>query len=328
MITGVVFALSAGLMWGVVFVAPLLIPDYPAALQSTGRYLAFGMIVLPLAWFDRAQLRQLTRRDWQEALRLACVGNLLYYLFLASAIQRTGTPVTSMLIGTLPVVMAVSANLLYGHHDGRMPWRRLIPPLVLITLGLILVNLSELHGDAANIAPARYLAGLALALLALACWTWYPLRNARWLRQHPQTPPSTWATAQGLATLPMAFVGFIAVNGYLSLHAPDFPLPFGPLPWRFLALMVIIGLFSSWLGTLCWNAASQRLPTVLVGPLLVFETLAALAYTFLLRQSWPPLMTSAGIVCLITGVVSAMRIKLEPVIRVSEAQRPAASPRE
>ena len=50
--TGTLYALAAGLLWGLVFVAPLLLPDYPAALQSVGRYLAFGLIALPLAWMD------------------------------------------------------------------------------------------------------------------------------------------------------------------------------------------------------------------------------------------------------------------------------------
>ncbi|WKV51645.1 DMT family transporter [Dickeya fangzhongdai] len=314
MLSGIFFALSAGLMWGLVFVAPLLVPDYPAMQLSTGRYLAFGLIVLPLAWIDRKRLQQLTRRDWLEAFKLATVGNLLYYLFLTAAIQRIGVPITSMLIGTLPVVMAVSANLLYGRHDGRMPWRRLIPALLLIALGLLLVNLAELNGEAADVPTGRYLVGMVLALLALVCWTWYPLHNARWLRQNPERQPATWATAQGLATLPIALAGFILVNSYLTVTTPDFTLPFGPQPWRFLTLIAVIGLFSSWLGTLCWNAASQRLPTVLVGPLLVFETLSALTYTFMLRQSWPPLMTAVGILCLIVGVIYAMRIKLEPVV--------------
>ena len=33
---GVLFALAAGLMWGLVFIAPLLLPDYPAALLAAG----------------------------------------------------------------------------------------------------------------------------------------------------------------------------------------------------------------------------------------------------------------------------------------------------
>lgn len=108
MFIGVVFALAAGLMWGLIFVGPLLVPDYPAALQSTGRYLAFGLITLPLAWFDRRRLRKLRRQDWLEALKLTAIGNLLYYLCLASAIQRTGAPVSTMIIGTLPVVIAIA----------------------------------------------------------------------------------------------------------------------------------------------------------------------------------------------------------------------------
>ena len=104
-------------MWGLVFVGPLLLPEYPATLQSFGRYLAFGLIALPLAWFDRNTLRQLTRADWREALRLALVGNVVYYLFLASAIQRAGGPLPTMIIGTLPVVIAITANL-RGHRAG------------------------------------------------------------------------------------------------------------------------------------------------------------------------------------------------------------------
>ena len=74
---GTLFALAAGLVWGLVFVAPLLLPAYPAVLLSCARYLAFGLIALPLAWFDRARLAELTRADWREAFKLSAIGNLL-----------------------------------------------------------------------------------------------------------------------------------------------------------------------------------------------------------------------------------------------------------
>lgn len=311
MLAGVLFALCAGLMWGLIFIGPLLIPDYPGALQSVGRYVAFGLIALPLAWQDRHRLRQLSRGDWTEALKLALTGNLLYYTFLASAIQRTGAPVSSMIIGTLPVVISVSANLLYGHHEGRLPWRKLAPVLLLVALGLGCVNVAEWQGSFQHNDLLRYFSGIGMAVMAMICWTWYPLRNARWLRQHPHHKATTWATAQGMATLPLSLVGYLLVSLQLHLTRPDFPLPFGPTPVIFIALMITIGLLCSWLGALCWNEASQRLPTVLVGPLIVFETLAALSYTFILRQSWPPLMTSCGIIALIVGVVLATRIKPE-----------------
>jgi len=140
MLGGIFFSLAAGLMWGLVFVGPLMLPDYPAALHTFGRYLAFGVIALPLAFLDRSELRHLTRSDWLAALKLAAIGNVLYYLFLASAIQRAGGALPTMIIGTLPVVIAVSANLLNHQRDGRFPWRHLAPPLVLILLGIACVN--------------------------------------------------------------------------------------------------------------------------------------------------------------------------------------------
>ena len=126
---GILYALGAGLLWGLVFVGPLIVPDYPAALQSAGRYVAFGLVALPLAWHDRARLRGLHASDWIEATRLTLVGNLLYYFCLASAIQRTGAPVSTMIIGTLPVVIAISSNLRDHRRDGRLPWLRLLPSL-------------------------------------------------------------------------------------------------------------------------------------------------------------------------------------------------------
>jgi len=313
---GVSFALAAGLMWGLVFIAPLLLPEYPAALLSFGRYLAFGLIALPLAWLDRQRLAQLTRADWIEAGKLAAIGNILYYLFLASAIQRAGGPLPTVIIGTLPVVIAISSNLRDHRRDGKLPWLRLLPSLALIGAGIALVNqveIAHLRSDAqADI--GRYLSGAALAVGAVACWTWYPLRNADWLRAHADRPPGTWATAQGVATLPLALVGYLGWWAWSALAGDGFPMPFGPRPAPFIALMFAVGLFASWLGTLCWNEASQRLPTTLVGQLIVFETLSALAYAFALRGRMPEPATLAGIALLVAGVLWALRVRPEPPV--------------
>ena len=314
--TGIFFALAAGLMWGLVFVTPLLLPEYPAALLSFGRYLAFGLIALPLAWLDRARLAQLTRADWFEALKLAAVGNIVYYLFLASSIQHAGAPLPTMIIGTLPVVIAVSSNLRDHRRDGRLPWRRLLPSLALIAAGIALVNqveMDHLRADA-HADLRRHVLGALLAVGAVVCWTWYPLRNADWLRAHADRPPGTWATAQGLATLPLALLGYLGWWGWSASAGEPFPMPLGPRPWVFVALMCAVGLFASWLGTLCWNEASQRLPTTLVGQLIVFETLSALAYAYLLRGRMPEPATLAGIALLVAGVLWALRVRPQPAV--------------
>ncbi len=298
-------------MWGLVFVAPLMLPDYPAALLSVSRYLAFGLIALPLAWFGRARLAQLTRGDWIEALKLSLVGNLIYYLCLAAAIQRAGGPLPTMIIGTLPVVIAITSNLRDHARDGRLPWAQLVPSLLLIAAGIACVNQVELQRLRAdeNADLGRYAVGALLAVAAVACWTWYPIRNADWMRAHPDRSATAWATAQGIATLPLSALGFAAFWAWSAASGADFVMPFGPTPLLFVGLMFSIGLFASWLGTLCWNAASQRLPTAVAGQLIVFETLAALAYAFLLRREVPGLFTLLGVVLLVAGVLLALRVK-------------------
>jgi drug/metabolite transporter (DMT)-like permease len=311
-VSGTLFALAAGLMWGLVFVAPLMLPDYPAALLSVSRYLAFGLIALPLAWWDRARLTQLTRSDWIEALKLSLVGNLIYYLCLAGAIQRAGGPLPTMIIGTLPVVIAICSNLRDHARDGRLPWAQLVPSLLLIAAGIACVNQVELQrqraGESADL--GRYATGALLAVGAVICWTWYPLRNADWMRAHPDRSATAWATAQGLATLPLSALGFAAFWAWSAASDNSgFVMPFGPTPLLFIGLMFAIGLFASWLGTLCWNAASQRLPTTVAGQLIVFETLAALAYAFMLRQEVPGAATLVGVALLVAGVLLALRVK-------------------
>lgn len=331
--SGTAFALAAGLMWGLVFVAPLMLPHYPPAMLAVGRYLAFGLLCLPLALMDRTALRALRAADWWEAAKLSLVGNFIYYLALATAIQRAGNPLVSMIIGTLPVVIAVTANRRNAARDGLLPWGKLLPSLLLMAAGLLCVNHTEwLALPRAGV--ERYASGALIALVALGCWTWYPIRNADWLRRHhgpegrraapsPENPlvgqeplssgdvgghvhPRAWATAQGLVTLPMALAGY----ALMPLLVPaSFELPFGPAPLAFAGLMLAIGLFASWGGTLCWNEASQRLPTNLVGQLIVFETLAALGYGYWQRGQWPAPLALAGIALLVAGVVWALRVR-------------------
>ncbi|HRP28489.1 MAG TPA: DMT family transporter [Burkholderiaceae bacterium] len=314
MLAGTLFALAAGLAWGFVFVAPLLLPEYPAVLLSFGRYLAFGLVALPLGFIDRRRLRALTRADWLAALELALIGNIVYYLLLAAAIQRAGGPLPTMIIGTLPVVIALVSNRRDARRDGRLPWARLAPSLLAIGLGIGLVN----HAELAALEPGADLAGYALGALlavgAVACWTWYPIRNADWLRAHADRSPTTWATAQGLATLPLALAGYLGFLLWSSIAGTGgFALPLGPRPWAFVGVMAVMAFFASWLGTLCWNQASQRLPTTLVGQLIVFETLFALVYAFILRGQAPGGMTLAGIALLVAGVTWALRARPEPL---------------
>ncbi|MFC5472889.1 DMT family transporter [Paraherbaspirillum soli] len=311
MLTGLLCALGAGLMWGLVFIAPLMLADYPGIMLSFGRYAAFGLIALVPALLDRQRIATLSKADWRAALKLSLVGNLLYYAALATAIQLADAPLPTMLIGTLPVVISVCSNWSAGHGAESVAWRLLAPSLLIILVGILCVNGAELAQLKLAAGHTRslsdYALGCVIALGGVAAWTWYPIVNARYLKANPHISPSTWATAQGLATLPLALTGLLGYGIYLKLSGGAYAFPFGPRPLQFIGLMLLIGLSASWLGTLLWNKASQHLPTALLAQLIVFETLSALLYAFIFRGTLPGMQVLAGIVLLCLGVVFGVR---------------------
>jgi drug/metabolite transporter (DMT)-like permease len=307
MFIGILCALGAGLLWGLVFVTPLLLADYPGVVLSFGRYIGFGLIALIPAFLDRRRIAGLSKTDWRAALKLSLVGNILYYGALATAIQLAGAPLPAMLIGTLPVIISICSNWSPAHPSETIAWKRLAPSLAIILAGLLLVNASELAQLDDRHSTSDYALGCVIALVALAAWTWYPIMNARHLKQHPGLRSSTWATVQGLATLPLALVGFAGYGIYAALAPGSYDFPLGPRPWLFVGLMLVLGMCASWLGTLLWNKASQRLPTSLAGQLIVFETLAALLYAFLWRGMAPAAPAIIGVVLLCVGVMLGMR---------------------
>ena len=81
---GVLCGLLAGAFWGMVFIAPKLLPVFSPWELAIGRYLAYGLVacVAALPLMGRIA-RKLTRADCVALLRQAFTGNLLYYVLLA-----------------------------------------------------------------------------------------------------------------------------------------------------------------------------------------------------------------------------------------------------
>lgn len=321
MLLGVVFALIAGLLWGLVFIVPLLLPLHSPALLSVGRYMTFGLVCVVLSMPQWRALRSLTLRDWGWAFVLSVVGNFVYYFFLAYSIQTLGNPLPSLIIGALPLVIALCANLGLAQSEAapQVAWSSLALPAALLLLGLACVNGQELSLLTA-LSTSQYALGLVAAFFAVAAWTWYPLYNDRHLKQAPHIKATTWATALGLATLLPSMVLFAAMLAFqsttqsLALAAlPNHDLmanlaanatDLSPLFWT---LMLVLGFASSWLGTVCWNASCQRLPAAVSGQLIVFETLAALGMGYAYRGQWPGVISLLGIALLMAGVLIGVR---------------------
>ncbi len=318
--SGVWFGALAGACWGLVFLAPALLPSFSPLLLTSGRFVAYGLLALLLAL---PMLPRLWGKwQWQELpalLRLSLTSNILYFLLLAAAVQRIGIAATSLIIGLLPLTIT-----LLGRGEGNAPpLKRLLWPLVAVLAGVACINLDAVWGTgSATGGTWEPLLGLLLALAALASWSWYAKDNAKCLQRTPYDS-NEWSLLVGICSGVLA--GLIWA-GLIWLWPASVQPEAAEGDWQlFWGLNLMLALVSSWLGYLAWNACTRRMPLTLTGQMVVFETLFALLYGFIYLQRLPNLLEMLAIVLLLGGVMAAVRFHLVPEEGIVES--PANLPR-
>lgn len=295
MFVGFLYGLAATMIWGSVYVIPLLLPECSPLLVALSRYTVFGLFSLFVVWHYRTEVARLTRRDWTLAVALGIVGNLFYYWLLAEAVHNVGATLTGIFTALIPLTAAVTANLL--DRESRVPWKALALPLLFIAFGMLLLNARAfLHPEELSAISGNLAWGIVAASLSVVVWTWYPLANASWLKKHPRASTSLWTALQGFTLLPIAGSGLIL---YGSIE---------PLPWntitstRFAVAIPFLAIACSWGGTVLWNRMSCRLSPQLIGQMLVFETIFAVLYDSILSQRLPALVSFIGMLFVLTGI--------------------------
>ena len=246
------------------------------------------------------------REHWRTALAFALAGNAAYYLLLVIGIRAAGAPLTDMVIGAIPVVLAVTGNVL-APAGATVPWRRLTLPLTLVTAGLALVSALEIAGVHAYVAtsPAEKALGLLAACAAVAIWTWYALANARFLARERAVSPAGWSTAVGVATGAVAVAGLpaAALTGQLAT-----PSAAHAGPAKLVAGVVFLGIVVTWVGTWLWNMASSRLSPAVAGLLVNLETVSGFGYVYAARLHWPAAGQLAGLALVLAGVTLTLAL--------------------
>ncbi|MDE2204716.1 MAG: DMT family transporter [Burkholderiaceae bacterium] len=304
---GIVCALLAGAMWGMVFIAPRALPAFSPWELTLGRYLAYGAIAVVVAAPALPRIaRKITRADCMALARQSCAGNLVYYVLLAFAVQLAGVAPASLIIGILPITVTVQ-----GRRDhGAVPLSRLIWPLLVVAAGIACINVDLFgHGAAASVRPIwQRVTGVACAAGALCSWTWYAVDNARYLQRNAHFSSNEWSALYGISTgVLSAVLTAIALLATGTQWAAG-----GGRVWGvFWAVNAAVALGASLIGNNLWNMASRRLPLTLSGQMIVFETLFALTYGFMYDKRWPRPLEGAAILLLIAGVGWSVRLHAE-----------------
>ncbi|AJC22189.1 multidrug DMT transporter permease [Pandoraea pulmonicola] len=299
---GISYGLAAGALWGLVFLAPRLLPGFSPLELSAARYVLYGVVSAALLAPLWARLRHsVTTNDWRALFRLSLVGNLVYYLFVAGSVQMAGIAPASLIVGVLPVTVT-----LVGSRDhGALSLSRLAGPLLLVAAGIVCINVDVFAHTTQSGGDWRLtLAGVACAVGALASWTWYAVANARYLARFGHFTSQEWSLLTGVATGALALA--------LAIAAAFVPHPIttdAPRDWQmFLLVNIAVAVGASTIGNAFWNAASRRLPLTLSGQLIVFETLFALLYGFVYEHRLPRLLEVAAMVLLLAGVSASVRL--------------------
>ncbi|TWB60443.1 DMT family transporter [Nitrospirillum viridazoti] len=318
-LAGIGCGVMAGAFWGVVFLGPRVLQAFSPLQLAASRYLLYGLVsgalILP-RW--RVLKAQVGRGEWLALLRVSLLGNIVYYIFLASAVHLAGVAATSLVIGLLP--MAVT--LVGSREQGAVPLRVLILPLLLGVAGVSLIGV-DLMGrpGVSDISIAERLLGLVCAGGALACWTIYAVLNSRWLARLPAVSAHDWSLLTGVATGALALL--LAVPAFLW-HTTSHAVGDWALFWG-VSAGVAIG--ASVVGNALWNRASRLLPLTLTGQMILFETLFALLYGFLWDARWPTVLEGLAILALIASVgLCVGRHHRRPEDAAPEAVAPEAAP--
>jgi drug/metabolite transporter (DMT)-like permease len=303
MIIGIVAGLLTGALWGLTFVAPRIVLPYTEIDLAIMRYAIFGLTSLMLMLHPAFRPGRITGKRFLIAIILGVTGYVGYYLCAAYAVRLAGAAIPPLIIGALPVLLAIIGNW----NDKDVPWRLLALPLSLIALGLLIINGATLAQAESPEARGSLLLGLVSAIAALLIWLVYAIINARVMRA-PDAPASLpWTGLQGigsgLGVLPLIPFIFIGEASALPDHALS-----SSESVRFWTWVLILGIAGSWLATWFWVIASKRLPLALSAQLIVSETVFALIYGFAYEARWPTSAEWTGITLQLIGVIAAVAL--------------------
>lgn len=303
MLIGLIAGLAAGALWGITFAAPRLVGPFTPFDLAFLRNLVFAALSMVVLLAFRAALRRLDRAGVRIAVLLGLIGYSAYYLFVAYAVAFAGPAIPALVIGALPVLLAIVGNW----RERSVAWNRLALPLGLIVIGLGIVNLGSLGQPALGRTRADLGIGLLLAIGGLVVWLWYAVLNADALKARSGTDTLVWTSLQGIGAgigmvtvLPLGFLLGWSEMGRLPLFGAEA----GPL-WFW---AIATGALSSWVATYAWVVASRRLSIALSAQLVVSETLFGLLYGFMVEQRRPDAHEWIGSATLLAGVLIGVHV--------------------
>lgn len=247
----------------------------------------FGMV--PLAPLLITHPPRLNRKEWGLLLITSFLGVPLQFLLQFYGLTLTSVSHASLMVGTMPVILAVGATLFAHERMDRIGWIAMAGS----TFGAAMIALG---GRRAGGLGSSSLTGDLLVIASMVIGLFWILLNKKLMERHSPIVITVYGLALGTAML-MIWV----------------PLQYGIPPVAHVSLKVWLALAASGLlctatTTLLWNWGLTQVPASQAGVLLNMEPLiGSLLGVFVLGEHLGPDAWAGGILILSAAILLTTR---------------------
>ena len=251
----------AGCLWGTgFFFGRIAMNEMSVEYMVLYRFLFACVGLLPLALRHRVRL---TRGEWRMLLISASLGVPLQFLLQFHGLARTTVSHASLMVGTLPVLLAGAAALFAGERLDWVGWAA----LCLSSLGAALIVLGGTHGRPGVGQPT--LNGDLLVVLSLCLSLAWVLLSKKLMETHSPPVVTAYTLLAGTIMLSVWILGPRLVVHWIPNHSA--PVPFTHVSVKAWGALAASGLACTATTTLLWNWGIHHVPASRAGVFLNIE---------------------------------------------------------
>ncbi len=282
--------LAAGLassLWGCgFFFGKIALAEMNVGAMVLYRFAFATLGLLPLLLLHRPHL---DAAEWRTLLIASFLGVPLQFILQFKGLSLTTVSHASLMVGTMPVILAVGATLFAQEQMDWLGWTA----LAISTAGAALIAFGGDHTHGKN---GPTLGGDLLVVLSLAVALFWVLLNKKLMERHSAVVVTAYGTAAG--TL-MLILYVPAVYGLPPLHGVSLKA------WAALAAS---GLLCTATTTLLWNWGMTRVPASQAGVLLNMEPLiGSVLGVLVLHEVLGPVAWLGGVLILAAAITLTTR---------------------
>ena len=284
----------AGCLWGTgFFFGKIALTEMGVAHMVLYRFLFACVVLAPLLWRHPPRF---SAAEWRVLLLASFLGVPVQFLVQFYGLSLTSVSHAALMVGTLPVLLALAASLFAHERLDAVGWAALMSS----TAGVALIVLGGTPATPNGSGPS--IAGDLLVVLSLVIALGWILLNKRLMEQHPPVVVTAYGLLSGAA---MLAVVVLAARGVPPVHGVSGRV------WLALAASGVLCTAST---TLLWNWGIHRVPASRAGVFLNLEpAVGSILGVQLLGDRLGPWAWLGGVLIVVSAFTLTTRTHTEPV---------------